>query len=131
MGKKSSMQKEVERTEKMEVGVQEGGEQLDLIDTQPENAKAIIQAAQLYRKYQAARQKALVKEVEQKQVILELVKAADLQRLAGGKIKFKCGDLAITITPRDELVQVVQVQEKKKKKEETTPEGEQLAEFTD
>lgn len=82
------------------------GEQLDLIDVQPKNAKPIIQAARLYKEFQATRQAALVKEVEQKQRILELVKAAKLHPLDGGKIKFEYDNVMISITPRDELVTV-------------------------
>ena len=79
---------------------------MDLIDVSPKNAKPIIQAARLYKKYQAARQAALVKEIEQKQVILELVKKAELQTLAGGKIKFEHDGVTVSVTPRDELVSV-------------------------
>jgi len=84
----------------------ESGEQLDLIDVQPENAKTIVHAARLYKKFQAARLTALDKEVEQKRQVLELVKAAKLQPLDGGKIKFEYDGVIISITPRDELVTV-------------------------
>lgn len=82
------------------------GEQLDLIDVQPENAKAIIRAARLYKEFQAARQTALSKELEQKHWVLKLVKAAKLQPLNGGKIKFEYDTVMVCITPRDELVTV-------------------------
>lgn len=82
------------------------GEQLALIDVQPENAEPIIQAARLYKKFQAARLTALNKEVAQKRKILELVKVADLQPLEGGKIKFEYDNVMVSITPRDELVTV-------------------------
>lgn len=82
------------------------GEQMDLLDVAPKNAKEIIAAARLYQKYQAARVKALAKEIEQKTLILELVKKADLQELGGGKIDFEVDGIRITITPRDELVKV-------------------------
>lgn len=85
---------------------QKSGEQLDLIDVQPENAKAIVSAARLYKKFQAARLTALAKEIEQKHRVLELVKAAKLQPLDGGKIKFKYESVIISVTPRDELVTV-------------------------
>lgn len=84
----------------------EQGDQLDLIDVNPENAKEIVVAARLYQKYQTARVKALAKEIEQKRLILELVKAANLQTLEGGKVKFNVDGITITVTPRDELVQV-------------------------
>ena len=84
----------------------EKGEQLDLIDVTPDNAKELVKAAKLYKKYQAARIEAGVKEADQKAVVLELMKAANLQPLAGGKIKYEHDDFKITVTPRDELVQV-------------------------
>lgn len=82
------------------------GEQLDLIDVAPENAKPIIEAARLYKKFQSERLASLKKEIEQKQLIIELVHKAGLQELAGGKIKFEYDGVTVTVTPRDELVKV-------------------------
>jgi len=82
------------------------GEQLDLIDVHPENEKEIIAAAKLYKKFQAARKDALSREVKQKQIIITLTKEAKLKPLEDGRIKYRCGNLTISITPRDELVQV-------------------------
>ncbi len=82
------------------------GEQLALIDVAPENAKPIIEAARLYKKYQATRIAAGVKESDQKKLIIQLVKDAKLQTLAGGKVKFEYDNVMVTVTPRDELVQV-------------------------
>ena len=82
------------------------GDQLDLIDVKPENAKAIIAAAREYKEFQAARLTILAKEVAQKQRVLELVKAANLTPLDGGKIKFEYDGVTVSITPRDELVKV-------------------------
>ena len=84
----------------------ESDHQLDLINVQPKNAKAIIRAARLYKEFQGARQIALGKEVEQKQRVLDLVKAAKLQPLDGGKIKFEYDGVLICVTPRDELITV-------------------------
>lgn len=81
-------------------------DQMDLIEVLPENAKPIIEAARLYKKLQAARQAALEKEVEQKHKVLELVRAANLQPLEGGKIRFEYDGYIISVTPRDELIKV-------------------------
>jgi len=81
-------------------------EQLDLIDVKPENAKHIVNAARLYKQYQAARLAALKQEIDQKQTILALVKKAKLQPLEGGVIRFKVDGVTISVTPRDELVKV-------------------------
>ncbi len=85
---------------------EQSGEQLDLIDVQSKNVKPIMLAARLYKGHQAARLAALATEIKQKQKVLELVKAAKLQPLEGGVIRFECDDMLITIKPRDELVQV-------------------------
>jgi hypothetical protein len=84
----------------------EKGEQLDLIDVAPKNAKAIIAEARLYKENSSKRISYLVKEKEHKHNILELVKAAKLQPLDGGKIKFEYDGVMISIEPRDELVKV-------------------------
>ena len=102
--------KKTKNEEKPEVG-----EQLDLIDFRPKNSKEIIIAGRTYKKFQAARQAALVKEIEQKQLILELVEKSKPQRLAGGRIKFELEGLEFEITPRD---QKVSVKEKTKGKKE-------------
>ena len=93
------------------------GEQLELIDVAPENAKPIMEAARKYKHFQTERLGFLKKEIEQKVLLLELVKKADLQTLAGGKIKFEYDGLRINITPRDELVQVTEITKAKDPKE--------------
>ena len=89
----------------------ERGKQLDLIDTQPKNAKEIIAAARSYKKFQITRMAALRKEIEQKQKILTLVKAENLQTVTGGKIKFELDGMIISIVPRDELITVKETTE--------------------
>ena len=86
--------------------------QQDLIDVTPENVKELIDAAVLYKKYQKERMAASDREVEQKTLIRELMRKADLQQLAGGKIKFEHDGFKITVTPRDELVEVTNKAEK-------------------
>jgi hypothetical protein len=80
--------------------------QFELIDVLPAKAKPIIKAARIYKEYQTERLQALVKEKNQKAKVLALVKDAKLKALAGGVIKFTCDGITISITPRDELVQV-------------------------
>lgn len=84
----------------------ESGEQLDLIDVLPEDAKPIIEKAREYRKTVAARQKLTDKEAKQKQEVLELVKDAHIQPVEDGIIKFKHDGYTISITPRDVLVKI-------------------------
>jgi len=82
------------------------GEQMDLIEVGPEHKNEIIACAKRYAAAQTARLKALEAETTEKQALLELVKAEHLSSMEGGKIKLRCDDFLITITPRDELVQV-------------------------
>ncbi len=82
------------------------GEQLDLIDVAPENAKPIIKAARIYKSLQLKRISALNEEVKQKHRVLELVKAAKLQPLENGRIQFECDGVVVTVTPRDELIKI-------------------------
>ena len=86
---------------------QESGEQGVLIDVAPENAKPIIRAARLYKKILRSRQDALAQEIKQKAKVLELVRAAELQPLDNtGKLRFEYDGVTISVTPRDELLQV-------------------------
>lgn len=84
----------------------EKGEQLDLIDIAPENAKAIIAAAKIYKRAQTARLTALKNEIEQKQKVLALVIEANLTPLKDGVIRFKCGEFTISATPQGFLIKV-------------------------
>lgn len=81
------------------------GEQLDLIDVAPENAKQIIAIAKKYKAIQAKRISALEAECAEKQNLLTLIKQANLKQV-DGKIRFRVDGLIITVKPRDELVTV-------------------------
>lgn len=91
------------------------GEQMPLIDVGPENTKAIIAEVRVYKKHQADRLAALEKEIKQKAKIKALVQAANLHRLKDGTIKFTVENTTITLTPRDELIQIKEKRERKKK----------------
>ena len=82
------------------------GEQLDLIEVQPENMKEIAECARLYKRFQKARMANLKNEVEQKVRMRELIKKAKLQPLEGGVIRFMCEGLTIQATPKDVLITV-------------------------
>jgi len=77
-----------------------------LIDVYPENIMEIVEAARVYKKHQKDRMAFLAKEVAQKQVVLDLIKAGKMKTLDGGKIKFEYDSVLITIKPRDELITV-------------------------
>lgn len=81
------------------------GEQRALIDTAPENSKEIIRHAKKYKEVQAERIAYLVKEKEEKQILLTLIKEADIKPV-DGKISFHCDGYKITVTPRDELIRI-------------------------
>lgn len=82
------------------------GEQLDLIDVAPENAKEIITVAKSYKEFQTVRLAALKNETEQKDKIKEMVAAAGLQRLPDGKIKFSYDGFEFTLTPQDDKISI-------------------------
>jgi hypothetical protein len=92
---------EVEQTE-VEV---KKGEQRALIDTAPENSKEIIRHAKKYKEVQTERLAALVQEKEEKQILLTLIKEANIQPV-DGKISFHCDGYKITVVPRDELIRI-------------------------
>lgn len=81
-------------------------EQLDLIDVGPENAKAMKRTVRAYKASQAERISWLADEKKHKAKILDLVREEGLQPNEEGIIRFRLNDITITITPRDELVQV-------------------------
>jgi len=82
------------------------GEQLDLINVAPENTKEIVACAKRYKNAHTERIDALQKETDEKERLLNLIKQAHIQTLEGGKIRFRVDGYLITVTPRDELVQV-------------------------
>ena len=84
----------------------ETGKQMDLIDVSPENAGPIIEKAREYKEVVSERVGLTAKEVKLKAELLQLVSDADLQRLEDGKIRFEYDGVTITVTPRDELIQV-------------------------
>ena len=84
----------------------EKGEQLPLIDVEPENLKEILVEVRTYKKLLKTRQDALTKEITQKQKIISLVKAANLTPLADGSIRFKCEGYVVSVTPRDVLIKI-------------------------
>jgi len=82
------------------------GEQLPLIDVGPENQDEILAHAKKHEEAMRQRMKWGKIECEEKQKVLELIHEANLSKLEGGKIKARCGDYIVTVTPRDELVQI-------------------------
>lgn len=99
---KKSMEETIEQEEQVEVAK---GEQLDLIDTTPENSKEIIRHAKKYKAAMQERVAALVIEKEEKTKLLSLIKESGMKPV-DGKISFHCNGYKITVTPRDELVKV-------------------------
>jgi len=81
-------------------------EQPTLIDVAPENAKEIVRAAKRYKKAQADRIAALNIEIEEKAKLLNMIKQANLQRLADGTIRCHVDGFLITVTPRDEVLRI-------------------------
>ena len=91
---------ELEKTEST------SGEQLDLIDIGPENAKIILPVAKDYKKAVQARMRAGEKESELKQKLRELILKENLARLEDGTIRFHLDGMIITLKPREELITV-------------------------
>ena len=97
---KKSMAKEVAESE-----------QMDLIDTKPENAEEIVKTAKQYKEIVARRMKLTDKEVELKQRLLQLLEDGHVQRLEQGKRKLKVDGFIITTEPKEESVKVKEVDE--------------------
>ena len=92
------------------------GEQLELIEVGPKNLKDILASVKIYKEHQKVRIGALKKEIAAKQVVLELVKTANLKPLSDGVIRFKCDGKIITIEPRDEVIRIKEAKAPKKSK---------------
>ncbi len=106
MARKKDRSKAPQQPPKSKDSSQTTGEQLDLLDVQPKHLKKIIAHARNYRAAVQRRMAALEEEVAEKQALLELIKAENLQRLENGQIRFKLDGMLITVTPRDELIRV-------------------------
>ncbi len=90
----------------------EPGEQLDLIDVDPTNAKVLKRIATKYKSAMKARQQALAEEIKLKHDLIDAAKNAGIQADSDGKMKFSVDkEIEISITPRDELVKVKFVEE--------------------
>lgn len=84
----------------------EPGEQLDLIDTKPENYKEIARIARQYQTAKVLRIEALDAEVDKKQKLLELIHNSGLQPKPDGTIVYKVDTLTITVKPTKETISV-------------------------
>jgi len=82
------------------------GEQLDLLDVGPENSKEIVKQAKHYKVALSRRIEALQEEVTAKEKLKALIKEANLKPMDDGKIRVHVNGYTITVTPRDELIQV-------------------------
>lgn len=81
-------------------------DQLELIETEPENKKEILRVARKYRRTQQERISALAVEIREKAKLLAVVRAAEIVPETDGSYRFNVDGLTITVTPRDELVKV-------------------------
>ena len=86
-------------------------EQMDLIDVSPEHSSEIVECAKKYKAAQAKHVKYLDEEKAQKEKLRSLIDDENLERLEDGKIRFTVDGYTITVTPRDELVQVKEAEE--------------------
>ncbi len=89
----------------------QSGEQQDLFELLGSKGKEIAAAAVIYKKHHQVRLSATKREVEQKTIILDLVKQAKIKGLPNGHTKFTGGVIEIDIEPRGELVKVKEVKE--------------------
>ncbi len=114
MAKKKVEKKKTAKSKKLNEG-KAPGDQLDLIDTVPENLKPIVAAVEVYKKFQAARLGNLKQELIHKKKVLDLVKAAGIAHDEEGLIKMSYGDKTIIIEPRDDLIKIIKKSQPKEK----------------
>ena len=76
-----------------------------LIDVAPKNHKAIAEAAKRCRAAQSRKAKAAEQETVEKDKLLALVKKSDLKPI-NGKIIFRSEGLLVTMTPREDAIQI-------------------------
>ena len=85
--------------------------QIPLIDVAPEHSSEIVECAKKYKAAQSKRVEYLNEEKAQKERLLSLIDDENLERLEDGRIRFTVDGYTITVTPRDELVQVKEADE--------------------
>ena len=85
------------------------GEQLALIDVAPENAKPIIELARQHKEVMTTRLANLKEEVRLKQLVLEEVNKANLQRLPDGDIRFEYDSFLFVVTPCDDKIRITEI----------------------
>ena len=86
----------------------ESGEQLELIDVAPKNAKPIIAKAREYKAVVSKRVKLLGIEVQLKEEIKDLVQKAKLKPLEDGSTRFTFDGVTVQVTPCDAKVKVTE-----------------------
>ena len=85
--------------------------QLKLIETLPDNIQEIVDLAEEYEDVKQGRINILEKEKELKHKLLEMIKDSGIKPLEDGVIRFKHDGFMISITPRDELIKVKEIEE--------------------
>ena len=91
-------------------GKTEKGQQA-LFDHLPPGTKKIVEAANLYKKYQAERIAWGKKESEQKQLVTQMIHDAGFQRLEDGAIRFTCEHKTISLIPQDDKLKIEDAEE--------------------
>ena len=105
MGKKKTV-KGITKEELKKKAEVTDGEQIPLMDVVPENSKEIIRVAKAYKLKVRERMTVGEKEKELKEKLRGLLNDSGAERLDDGKMKLNLDGFIITVTPRDELIQV-------------------------